>query len=317
MTIDQLINVLATVTLVEMTVTIGLGVTLAEVGTVARSWRFVAKAGLANYVCVPAAAVALLLLFHPKPYVAAGFLIAALCPGAPFGPPFTRMAKGNVGTSVGLMLLLAGSSALLAPLLLTFLLPFTLGFLPPLPPDSKPLQIDAFKVVSTLLLSQILPLCVGLAIRHWWPVLSEKVKKPASLLSMALNLATLGVILSVQYDMFIDIPLWGYLGMLGLVAAGVAAGWLLGGPGAGNRTAMTIATSVRNVSLSLVIATASFGGTQAVTAVTAFAVFQTVVMALVALGWGRLARSNTAVGMPPDYSPEPVERGNAIQEPHA
>jgi hypothetical protein len=41
---------------------------------------------------------------------------------------------------------------------------------------------------------------------------------------------------------------------------------------------------VRNVAVSLVIATASFRGTQAVTAVTAFAVFQTVVMAFVALG---------------------------------
>jgi BASS family bile acid:Na+ symporter len=172
-------------------------------------------------------------------------------------------------------------------LLLHFLLPFTLGFLPPLPPDRKPLQIDGFKVVSTLLLSQMLPLGVGLALRQWRPVLAEKLKKPANLLSMVLNLATLGVILSVQFEMLIDIPLRGYVGMLALVAAGVAAGWLLGGPGAGNRTAMTMATSVRNVGVSLVIATGSFGGTQAVTAATAFALFQTVVMALIALGWVR------------------------------
>jgi BASS family bile acid:Na+ symporter len=289
MHIDQLINVLATITLFEMMVTIGLGVTFADVVAVARNWRFVGKAAVANYVCVPAAAVALLLLFHANPYVAAGFLIAAVCPGAPYGPPFTGMAKGNVAASVGLMILLAGSSALLAPLLLNSLLPFTLGFLPPLPPDSKPLQIDVFKVVSTLLLSQMLPLGVGLAIRQWRPVLAEKLKKPANLLSMVLNLATLGVILSVQFEMLIDIPLRGYVGMLALVAAGVAAGWLLGGPGADNRTAMTMATSVRNVGVSLVIATGSFGGTQAVTAATAFALFQTVVMALVALGWGRLA----------------------------
>src|SRR5262249_8989215 len=124
-------------------------------------------------------------------------------------------------------------------------------------------------------------------------------------------------ILSAQFDMLIDIPLRGYVGMLVLVAAGVAAGWLLGGPGAGNRTAMTLATSVRNVSVSLVIATASFGGTQAGAAVTAFAVFQTVVMALVALGWGRLARSNTAVSVPPDHSHEPIKRGTGIQKPHA
>ena len=43
-----------------------------------------------------------------------------------------------------------------------------------------------------------------------------------------------------------------------------------------------------NVGVSLVIATGSFAGTQAVTAATAFAIFQTIIMAVVALGWGRL-----------------------------
>ena len=52
------------------------------------------------------------------------FLICAVCPGAPYGPPFTGMAKGKVGVAVGLMVILAGSSALVAPLLLHGLLPF-------------------------------------------------------------------------------------------------------------------------------------------------------------------------------------------------
>src|SRR5262245_5497430 len=112
-----------------MMVAIGLGVTFAEVFGVATDWRLVSKAALASYVCVPAAAVGLLILFHAQPYVAAGFLVAAVCPGAPYGPPFTGLARGNVVVSVGLMVILAGSSALAAPLLLQFLLPFLLQFL--------------------------------------------------------------------------------------------------------------------------------------------------------------------------------------------
>jgi BASS family bile acid:Na+ symporter len=139
------------------------------------------------------------------------------------------------------------------------------------------------------MLSQMLPLGVGLAIRHRRPLLAEKLKKPGNLLSMILNLVALGVVLSVQFEMLLGIPARGYVGMLLLIFASVAAGWLLGGPGAGNRTAMAMATSVRNVGVAMVIASGSFPGTQAVTAATAFALFQTVVMALVALGWGRLA----------------------------
>src|SRR5215475_10769277 len=127
MTVDRLVNLLAAVTLFEMMVTIGLGVTVAEITGVARDWRTLGRAGLANYVIVPAAAVILLHLFHAAPLVAAGFLIAAVCPGAPYAPPFTAMAKGSVVLAVGLMMVLAASSALLAPLLLRLLLPIVTG----------------------------------------------------------------------------------------------------------------------------------------------------------------------------------------------
>src|ERR1043166_6074313 len=168
MTIDRFVNLLAAVTLFEMMVTIGLGVAVAEIVGVARDWRAMARAGFANYVLVPAAAVALLLLFHAAPLVAAGFLIAAVCPGAPYGPPFTGLAKGNVALAVGLMTLLAGSSALLAPLLLRLLLPLASG-------DAQ-VQIDVVKMIGTLLGAQLLPLGIGLFLRHRRPALADRLQ---------------------------------------------------------------------------------------------------------------------------------------------
>jgi BASS family bile acid:Na+ symporter len=95
MTTDQLINILVTVTCIEMMVAVGLGVPLTELARVARDWRLVGRALLANYVGVPAVAVGLLLLLHAHPMVATGFLILASSPGAPFGPPITAIARGN------------------------------------------------------------------------------------------------------------------------------------------------------------------------------------------------------------------------------
>jgi BASS family bile acid:Na+ symporter len=264
-----------------MMVTIGLGVAVAEITAIARDWRTVACAGLSNYVIVPAAAVALLLLFHAAPLVAAGFLIAAVCPGAPYGPPFTGIAKGNVALAVGLMMLLAASSALLAPLLLRLLLPVVSG--------DSPVKVDVAKMIATLFGSQLLPLAIGLFIRHRWPALADRLAKPARGLSLLLNLALLGTILTAQFDTLIDIPPRAFLGMTTLVVAGLAAGWLLGGPTPGDRTAMAMATSVRNVAVTLVIAVASFPGTPAVTAATAFGLFQTILVALIAVAWGRWA----------------------------
>lgn len=287
MSIDNLINILVTLTLIEMMVTIGLSVRFTEVIGVARNWRLVAQAVLANYVLVPAAAVGLLLLFHSHPLVAAGFLVAAVCPGAPYGPPFTAMAKGNVPVAVGLMVILAGSSALVAPLLLHLLLPILSG--------DEPLKIDVIKMVGTLLLTQLLPLGIGLIVRQRRPALADKLIKPANRLSTVLNLVVFGVILVVQFHLLEHIKAVGFAGMLALVMATLVVGWLLGGPGSDNRKAMALTTGVRNVGVSLVIVTASFPGTPAVTAALAYALFQTIILALLALAWGRRASGDESV----------------------
>ena len=48
--LNQLINLVASITLFEMMVAIGLGVTFAEVMLDAKDWKLVTKAALASYV---------------------------------------------------------------------------------------------------------------------------------------------------------------------------------------------------------------------------------------------------------------------------
>jgi bile acid:Na+ symporter, BASS family len=301
MTGDQLITILAAITLFEMMVAIGLGVTFVDVAGVARMKGLVARAVIANYAGVPAVAVGLLLLFRAQPLPAAGFLVAAVCPGAPYGPPFTSLARGKVVVSVGLMVILAASSALVAPLLLYFLLPLVAG-------DQTP-NVDATRIVPTLFLAQLLPLFVGLVVRQWRPLLAARLKRPADLLSMALNLGTLGVILTVQFGMLVEIPLRAFVGMCALVAATLVVGWLLGGPGRGDRKTLAITTAVRNAGVSLVIASSSFPGTPAVTAATVYGLFQTLVLALVALAWGRLASAPAGAVAVQEQPIDPVAKG--------
>ncbi|MCI0456041.1 MAG: bile acid:sodium symporter [Gemmataceae bacterium] len=285
MTTDQLINLLVTITLIEMMVAVGLGVTFTDLVGVARDWRLVTRAGLANYVCVPAATVGLLLLFDARPMVAAGFLILAVCPGAPFGPPCTAIARGNVTVSVGLMVVLAASSALAAPLLLHFLLPLLVG--------AEGLTVDPAKLVGTLLLTQLAPLSVGIAVRQWRPALAERMRKPANVLSLILILLAMVLILVTQFDSLLQIQLRGLIGMLALLIASLAAGWLLSDSGKGNREATALTTSLRNVGVALVIASGSFadkpGGSATLTAVVAYGLFEIFGSLLLALAWARRA----------------------------
>ena len=279
MSLDRLINVLVTITLVEMMVLIGLRVTFAELVDTAKDRRLVTRAAAANYLFVPAIAIVLLVLFEADPMVAAGFLVLAVCPGAPYGPPFAGIARANVPVAVGLMVLLAGSSAIVSPVLLQLLLPWVAGAGAP--------RIDVIGIVGALLVTQLLPLLLGLLVRHRRPQLAERLVGPFELVSKIMNLGVAGLILATQFQMLTEIRIRGFVGMLLLLVASLVIGWLAGGSDSGNRKTMALTTSLRNVGVGLVIVTGNFAGTPAVSAALAYGIIEVLGSLLLALWWGR------------------------------
>lgn len=112
-------------------------------------------------VLLPAVTLGLLSLFHADTMIAVGFLILASCPGAPVGPPITAIARGDVPWSLGMMLILAALSAILTPALLSLLLPWVA--------PANDLRLDYWGIIRILLLTQLLPLALGLGFRHAAP----------------------------------------------------------------------------------------------------------------------------------------------------
>jgi bile acid:Na+ symporter, BASS family len=277
MSLDQAISPLVAIALIELMVATGLGIRLAEVVDAARDWRLLARAGLVNYVAVPCAAVLLLLLLRIEPTAAAGFLILAVCPGAPYAPPLTALAGGNVAISAGLMMVLAGSSVIVAPLLLSVLLPFTTG--------TGELRVDALRMLGTILVTQLLPLGSGLAVNYWRPDLAARLLKPAVAVGKILNVAVIGLILLTQARQLMEIRFIGILAMLIWLGISMVLGWSAGGLKDKDRRAVALTTSIRNVGLGVVITTSAFAGTPAVTAVLAYGLVQLLGSFLLALWW--------------------------------
>src|SRR5947208_3572948 len=92
----QFVNILVTVTLVELMVAVGLAVTLDDLWRAVRDWRRLARALAANYLVVPAVALLLVDFFIDSGGLAMGILILAVFPGASYGPPFTAFARGDL-----------------------------------------------------------------------------------------------------------------------------------------------------------------------------------------------------------------------------
>ena len=280
MSLDWVISLVVSITLIEMSFATGLGVRLADVAGAAKNRQRLLGASLANYVAVPAAAVFLVLLIGADPLVSAGILILAVCPGAPYGPPLTVFARGGTASSVRLTVMLAGSSAVLAPLLLSILLPLTTG--------GADLKIDPLGVLAAIGVTQLLPLCCGLAMNHRWPALAARWLRPAVAVSKVLNAAALVLILTSQFPQLLDdVRPGGIMAMLILLGVSLGAGWIAGGPGRGNRKAMALTTAIRNVGLGLVITAGAFAGTPAATAVLVYGLVQLLGSFLLVLWWRR------------------------------
>ena len=117
--------------------------------------------------------------------------------------------------------------------------------------------------------------------------LAERLERPGKVLSKLLNLATVSLILIAQGHLLAEVRPRGFAGMLALLAASAAAGWLLGGPAPADRKTLSLTTSLRNVGVGLVIATGTFPGTPAVTAVLVYGLFEVLGSLLLALAWSR------------------------------
>jgi BASS family bile acid:Na+ symporter len=256
------ISLLNATALVTMMFSMGLRVGGEELLASARPVRRLVLGLIANYALVPAVTLGLVHLFRADPMVSVGFLILASSPGAPVGPPITALARGDVPWAVGMMLILAGLSALLTPALLGVLLPWVA--------PATDLHVNYPGIVRILLVTQLLPLALGLGLHHAAPGWARLVDRPMGLLANALLLALIGAIVATQYGMLVAIRPRGWLGMGLLLMASLGLGWSCGGPDLASRKALATNTATRNVAVGLVIAASGFSGTPAVTAVVAY-----------------------------------------------
>jgi BASS family bile acid:Na+ symporter len=281
---SKAIAILNASSLVTMMLSMGLRVSVGELLASARPARRLVLGLIANFVLLPAVTLGLLRVFHADPMIAVGFLILASCPGAPVGPPITAIARGDVPWSLGMMLILAGLSALLTPALLSLLLPLVA--------PANDLRVDYWGIIRILLITQLLPLALGLGFRQAAPGWARRLEKPVGLLANVLLLALVGAIVVTQFGMLAAIRPRGWFGMGLLLMAGLGLGWSCGGPVGASRRALATTTATRNVALGLVIVGSNFAGTPAVTAVVACGL----VSILGALGFALLLGRLDAIG---------------------
>ena len=129
----------------------GLGLTVGQIIAPLRNARLVTLSLVANFVLMPAAALALAILLRLDEPLGVGLLLLGTAAGAPFLPKLAQIAKGNLAFAVWAMVLL---------------MVITVGYLPVVLPLLLPgVSVNPAKIARSLFLLMLLPLAGALAVK--------------------------------------------------------------------------------------------------------------------------------------------------------
>jgi BASS family bile acid:Na+ symporter len=237
------------ISVIFMMLGVGLKTALQDVLDVARRLGLVARGVIANFVIVPVLIFLCLTWLPLGPEVKLGILLMAAAPVAPMVPPFVDMAKGDVAYSVGLMVIVALLSVFLTPLILGLAIPESIGNV----------ELNPLEIVQTLLVAQLIPISLGMAIRSKSPMWSERLLKFVPRIGQYGLIVGVGLIVASQAKQYLSMSLLDHLLIPALVVAALFIGdWMLVGETMPRRRALAVSTAIRNVPLAFLIAGQSF-----------------------------------------------------------
>ena len=268
------------ISVIFMMLGVGLKTALQEVLDVARRFGLVARGVAANFLLVPVLICLGLIWLPLAPGVKLGILLMAAAPVAPMVPPFVDMVKGDVAYSVGLMVIVAVLSVFLTPLILGLAIPESVGNV----------DLDPLEIVKTLVVAQLIPISLGMAIRSQSPTWSERLLKFVPKIGQYGLIVGVGLILASQAKQFLSMSLLAHLVIpVGVIACLFIGDRMLVGETMQRRRALAVATAIRNVPLAFLIAGQNFPGT-VVAPVTLLMGTYTMIFSI---GYGKLRRSNS------------------------
>jgi bile acid:Na+ symporter, BASS family len=263
-------------------VSAGLGLSVRDVVAPLRRTRLVLLAVLANFVVAPAVAYTLTETIPLAPPHAIGLLLLGGAAGAPFLPKLAEVANGDLAFAVGLMLLLTAGSVAFMPFALPLLIPG--------------LSADPWPILRSLLLTMLLPLAAGAAVRGRSERVASRLRPGLQVASNVSMILAVVLLIGAHFEAMVGTLGGGTVASAALfVAATFAVGYALGGPLPATRSVLGLGTGQRNVAAALVVATRNFTDPGVVAMLLVSTLVGLVVLLLAARHLGRLSSPATDV----------------------
>lgn len=224
-------------------ITLGLGLTMAQIFEPFKNITKVILVLIANFVLVPLLAFSIVQWLPVPEGVKIGLILLSLGGGAPFIPMVVAVAKGNIGSSVGIMVLLLVVTIFFMPIAVPIMLPGV--------------SVSSWDIAKLLVSMMLIPLVLALFIKARFSAFAERIVPFVAKLT---SLATLILVVSVLY-LYTEtiIASVSVLPVILLFFSGAAfIGYLTGGRDRHDRISFTVGTSLRNPPVAILVASQSF-----------------------------------------------------------
>ncbi|MGH2703163.1 MAG: bile acid:sodium symporter family protein, partial [Actinomycetota bacterium] len=219
--------------------------------------------------------------------VRTGFLLIAFSPGAPYAVKLIAIARGEVASSVGLIITLQLAGVVSVPVLAHLFLASEAG-------------LEYPQLFAAIVLLQLVPLIVGLIGQgRRWMGLPRTARAIGGLsnASFALLVALILIHDLPRVVRILEIPV--LTAVVGLLVASLTTGAFLAGREPSARRSLALISAARKGGLALVIATGAFGSdADAVIMIVAYALIELILLTTVAVWWRASGRRVTSTPRP-------------------
>ena len=172
---------------------LGLSLTLADFKRVIVFPKAATIGLVAQLVGLPLTAFVLSIIFNAPPAIAVGLVILAACPSGVTSNAYTFAARADVPLCVTLSAITSVVTVFTIPLLIDYALVL-------FSEDGQIAQMSASNMLLNLMTFTLLPLAIGMALRHFFPAPAERAVEPIrkSVLWLMIFVLVLGVVSSYR-----------------------------------------------------------------------------------------------------------------------
>jgi BASS family bile acid:Na+ symporter len=232
---------------------VGTDISRAQMAASLRMRRALIGGLLGQLVLLPLLAVLLIWLLQPDPLLSGGLLLVAVSPAGVLSNYYCSVARLNVAFSIALTTV-SGVVALAAmPLLFAAVVPAALGV--------EAFEVPVGDITARLVLFLLLPVAVGMALRHLFPAALERCREVLRVSGLGLLALFLTLVFVEERQAVVALFGEALLLTVSFTLLALLAGWLSGhmlNLNRSDRAVLAIEFGVRNAGIAALLAVTTF-----------------------------------------------------------